>query len=87
MSDETLLEFPCEFPFKIMGKKSDDLEVAVLGIMHDHYPDMKEDCLKTRESENGNYLSITVTVTAESKEQLDKCYQALSSHELVLMTL
>ncbi len=84
---ETLLEFPCSFPIKIMGKNTDELEVAVLSIINRHVDNLAENALQTRESKKGNYLAITVTVEAQSKAQLDNIYQELTAHELVMMAL
>lgn len=84
---ETLLEFPCDFPIKIMGKNHVDFEAAVITIFNQHVDDFGEHALKSRESKNGNYLSITVTISAQSQSQLDNIYQDLSSHELVMMAL
>jgi len=84
---ETLIEFPCSFPIKIMGKNHIDLETAVVSIINEHVEDFGEGALKSRESKNGNYISITVTINAVSQNQLDNIYRALSSHELVMMAL
>lgn len=83
--EESLLTFPCEFPIKVMGKKSDEFEIAVLGIIRKHFKDIPSNALQVRDSAKGHYLAITVTVTAQSQEQLDAMYQELSAHELVLM--
>jgi len=84
---ETLFEFPCEFPIKVMGKNHVDFEITVMKIVSKHVPDLTEGALKTRPSSNGKYISITVTIQAESKDQLDNIYNELSAHELVLMAL
>ena len=87
MTEETLLEFPCQFPIKVMGKASDEFELAVLEIFKRHVPDLAEDAIKQRPSGKGNYLSITVTINATSKAQLDAIYMDLSACEHVTMTL
>ena len=84
---ETLFEFPCEFPIKVMGKNHVDFEITVMTIVTKHVPDINEGALKTRPSSNGKFVSITVTIQAESKDQLDNIYRELSGHELVLMAL
>jgi len=84
---ETLFEFPCEFPIKVMGKNHVDFEITVMTIVSKHVPDISEGALKTRPSSNGKFVSITVTIQAESKDQLDNIYRELSGHELVLMAL
>ncbi len=85
--EESLLEFPCEFPIKAMGKAGPELEAAVLAIMNRHVPDLGEGAVKTRASRNGNYLSITVTIQAKSRDQLDAIYMELTSCEHTVFVL
>ena len=85
--EESLLEFPCEFPIKAMGKAGPELEAAVLEIMNRHVPDLGEGAVKTRASRNGNYLSITVTIQAKSRDQLDAIYMDLTSCEHTVFVL
>lgn len=85
--EETLLVFPCEFPVKAMGKASPDLEAAVFAIMNRHVPDLGEGAIKLRASGKGNYISITVTVQARSRAQLDAIYIDLTACELVLFAI
>ena len=84
---ETLLEFPCEFPVKAMGLACDELEIAVLEIINRHVEDLGVDAMRLKSSKNGKYLSITVTVTARSKQQLDSIYMELTACEHVTMAL
>ena len=85
--EDALFDFPCEFPIKAMGKASPELEVAVLEIMHRHVPDLGEGAIKTRESSKGNYVSITVTIQAKSREQLDAIYMDLTACEHIKFAL
>ncbi len=87
MNEETLLTFPCEFPIKIMGRRDETFETEVIGIVRKHVPDLTESAVSRRASEKGNYVAVTVTITAISKQQLDNIYQELNAHEAVLMTL
>ena len=84
---ESAIEFPCDFPIKAMGLATFDLEVIVFEIVTTHAPDTTKDAVKKRESSNGKYISITVTVNAQSQTQLDAIYQALTDHEHVMMAL
>ncbi len=84
--DEPLMRFPCEFSVKAMGKNEDGFEGLVVELMKEHC-EIPEGAVKTRPSANGNYLGVTVTITAESKEQMDRIYQALSAHDKVIMAL
>ena len=86
MSDE-LLEFPCNFPIKVMGHNADDFQALVFDIVSRHDPELDETRLKIRESRNGRYQSITVNVCATSRAQLDAIYEDLSAHERVVMAL
>ncbi|TRX00769.1 YbeD family protein [Candidatus Methylobacter oryzae] len=87
MSEETLLEFPCRFPIKAMGKNNIELDLLVVEIVRRHAPDIHEGAVSTRPSKDGNYISVTVIVEATSKQQLDAIYQDLSGHPHVLMAL
>lgn len=83
----SLLEFPCEFPIKAMGKSCDDYETTIVEIVRRHVPDLGEGAVQTRPSKNGNYTSITITVTARDQAQLDAIYIELSAHPMVIMAL
>ncbi len=87
MSEESLLTFPCEFPIKIMGRASENFEADVIAIVRKHAPDLSAAAISNRPSGKGNYIAITVTVNATSKEQLDNIYLELNGHESVVMTL
>jgi hypothetical protein len=84
---ETLLEFPCQFPIKAMGKAEDDFDLHVVEIVRRHVPDLCESAVMVRDSKGGRFLSVTVTVTATSKAQLDAIYIELSASDRVLMAL
>ena len=83
----TLLEFPCEFPIKIMGARVDDFAQTVLDVVLRHAPDFDAATMQMRPSSKGNYLSITCTVNATSQAQLDALYIELSSHPMVKVVL
>ena len=84
---QTLLEFPCDFPLKIMGHASDDFDAMVAEIVIRHIGSLREDAIQRRPSRQGKYLAVTVTVQATSQEQLDNLYRELSSHTRILMVL
>lgn len=84
---DTLLEFPCDFPLKVMGKADDSLAQVVLDIVTKHAPDFDGATMEMRSSSGGNYLSLTCTVIATSKPQLDALYTELSSHPMVKVAL
>jgi putative lipoic acid-binding regulatory protein len=92
MSDESeggegLLQFPCDFPIKAMGRDEDDLTGVVVSIVRRHVERLGEGAVTTRASSGGSYLSITVTITATSQAQLDAIYRELTDHPAVIMAL
>lgn len=87
MTEESLLEFPCDFPLKIMGARSDDFAQTVVAIVLRHAPDFRAETVEMRASGAGNYLSVTCTVRARSRAQLDDLYRELSAHPAVKLVL
>ncbi len=90
MSDDdtsTLLEFPCEFPLKVMGAADPDFVLHVVEIVRQHVPDLDDTRIATRASSRGRYVSVTLTFTAKSRPQLDALYTALSRDEKVSIVL
>ena len=87
MSEETLFEFPCEFPIKVMGDAADDFDAHVVSIIRKHVPDLPEGAAKSRASSGGRFQSVTVIFTASSKTQLDAIYMELTSCSRIKMVL
>lgn len=87
MENESLIDFPCDFPVKIVGRAGEEFEALALAIVTRHAPDFDRDRACSRLSRDGNYVCLTCTIVAQSQEQLDRLYQELSDHELVLMAL
>jgi putative lipoic acid-binding regulatory protein len=87
VADETLLEFPCDFPLKIMGAAKDDFATTVCAVVVKHAPDFDAASVEMRASSGGKYVSLTCTVRATSKAQLDALYRELTSHPLVKVVL
>ena len=89
MSDqeETLLEFPCRFPIKAMGKAGEDFDTLVVQMVRRHVPELNEAAVTLRESSGGKWVSVTVVIEATSKHQLDAIYRDLSAHEKVVWAL
>lgn len=84
---ETLLEFPCRFPIKILCNPNKGVEEFVMEKLHQYVEDNKSIDLSVKESKNGKYISITAIFTATSKEQLDTLYNFFSKHDEVHMVL
>ncbi len=83
----TALEFPCTFPIKIMGRRREGFAQAIAEIVCRHAPDFDAATLEMRTSSAGNYLSLTATVNAASREQLDDLYRELVAQPMVAMVL
>ena len=86
-TEVTLLEFPCSFPIKVMGKAEPEFVTQVVEVIRRHAPDLKEAAVKTRASKGGNWLAVTVTIEAKGNSQLDAIFRALTDHEKVVMAL
>jgi uncharacterized protein len=84
---ESLLSFPCTFPLKIVGRRADDFSQAIVEIVRRHAPDYDAGATELRASSQGAYISITCTINAVSREQLDGLYRELSGDPRVLMVL
>lgn len=85
--EETLFEFPCEFPIKCMGLNIPEFEIAVVEIMNRHVPDLSEAKMSSRLSKEGKYCAMTVTITARSKNQLDAIYMDLTASQYIKMSI
>lgn len=84
---DTLMDFPCDFPIKAMGQSDSQFEALVVSMVRKHAPDLGEGAVRSVDSKGGKYLSVTVTVRATSREQLDNIYRELTACEQVLMAL
>ena len=83
----SLIEYPCLFPIKVMGAKVDGFVQALTHVAEQFDPTFDAATIELRPSKAGNYLGVTLTVTATSREQLDALYQALTSHPMVKVVL
>ena len=84
---DSLIEYPCRFPIKVMGPKVDDFVASMTAIAHQFDPAFDPGTIELRDSKAGNYLGITLTITATSREQLDELYRTLSTHPMVRVVL
>ncbi len=87
MSEDTLIDYPCDFPIKIMGQADAQFSDTLLAVVQRHAPDFDAATMECRPSRSGNYLSLTCTIRAVSREQLDNLYRELSGHPLVKVVL
>ena len=85
--EESLIEYPCDFPIKVMGKAHPDFTQTLTDVVLQHDPNFDPETVEMRASKAGNYLSVTFTVRATSREQLDALYRSLHGHPLVSVVL
>jgi putative lipoic acid-binding regulatory protein len=83
----SLIEYPCDFPIKVMGKSQAGFAQTVLAVVQAHAPDFDGTTMEMKTSTGGKYLSVTCTIRATSREQLDELYRALCDHPMVVMVL
>ena len=84
---DSLFEFPCQFPLKAMGRAGCDFESVVVEIVSRHAPGIDATAMSIRPSRGGKWIAVTLTIEAQSKPQLDAIYRDLSAHELVVWAL
>ncbi|ROH84061.1 DUF493 domain-containing protein [Pseudomethylobacillus aquaticus] len=84
---ETLIEFPCDFPIKVMGETHDDFAATIVALIRQQLPEFDASRVEMRASSGGRYISLTCTVYVTSKPQLDDIYRTLSAHPMVKFTL
>lgn len=87
IQEDSALKFPCRFPIKVMGRAEHDFDALVVSIIRRHAPDFSDSTVKSRLSRGGRYLSVTITINARSREQLDNIYMDLTANEQVLVAL
>ncbi len=85
--EQSLIQYPSQFPIKVMGANVEGFAQAVVMVARQFDPDFDPARIETRPSKAGNYLSVTITITATSREQLDELYRTLSTHPMVKVVL
>jgi putative lipoic acid-binding regulatory protein len=83
----SLITYPCQFPIKVMGQHQEGLVAAITHIARQFDPGFDAASVELRPSKAGNYLGVTITITATSREQLDEVYRTLSTHPMVKVVL
>jgi len=87
MGDESIMTFPCSFPIKLMGRETDEFRRTVRKLVEKHTGPLEDDAVESSLSRNGRFVSVTITVVAESREQLDNIYRDATAHDDVIMAL
>jgi uncharacterized protein len=85
--EKSLIEYPSAFPIKVMGAQVPGFEDAMVSVARHFDPGFDAATIERRPSKGGNYLGLTLTVTATSREQLDELYRTLSTHPMVKVVL
>jgi uncharacterized protein len=84
---DSLIEYPSRFPIKVMGAKAEGFVEAIASVARQFDPAFDASTIEQRPSKAGNYLGLTITITATSREQLDELYRTLSTHPMVKVVL
>jgi uncharacterized protein len=87
MEEKSLIEYPSRFPIKVMGAQAEGFVEAIASVARQFDPDFDVRTIEQRPSKAGNYLGLTITITATSREQLDELYRTLSTHPMVKVVL
>ena len=87
MSEESVMEFPCSFPIKLMGRETDEFRQTARELVEKHTGPLDDEAIQSALSRNGRFVSVTITVVAESREQLDNIYRDATAHDDVIMAL
>jgi len=85
--DAQIVEYPCDFPIKILGHTRAGFAQAILEVVRHHAPEFDGAAMEMRSSKRGKYLSLTCVIRARSREQLDGLYRELCDHPMVVMVL
>jgi hypothetical protein len=84
---ESLIDFPCDFPIKVMGKSHPEFATTIAAVIVQFDSSFDATGIETRPSSGGNYTGLTVTVRAQNREHLDDIYRALTGHPMVKVVL
>ncbi len=85
--EHSLIEYPSAFPIKVMGAQAEGFTEAIVSIARQFDPGFDAGTVESRPSKGGNYLGLTITINATSREQLDELYRTLSTHPMVKVVL
>lgn len=86
-TDTSLIEYPCDFPIKVMGRTHAQFEATIAALVQSLQPGFDPATIKARPSSSGNYTGLTIVVRVHSRAQLDSIYRALHGHDMVSVVL
>jgi putative lipoic acid-binding regulatory protein len=81
------IEFPCDYPVKIVGENRDSFTTTVVELTRMHAPEITEEQVRVRASRNGNYCAVTITIRATGTAQLSALHETLKAYPLVRLVL
>jgi uncharacterized protein len=87
MGEDSVMTFPCSFPIKLMGRETTEFRQAVRELVEKHAGPLDDAAIESSLSRNGRFVSVTITIVAESREQLDSIYRDATAHDDVIMAL
>lgn len=87
VTTDSLIEYPCHFPIKVMGAHAPGFVSAMVAIAQQFDPDFDSESIEHRPSKGGNYLGLTLTLRVCNREDLDNAYRAFSGHPMVKVVL
>ena len=87
MDDDSVMTFPCSFPIKLMGRETDRFRRTMRELVEKHAGPLDDAAIESALSRNGRFVSVTITIVAESREQLDNIYRDATAHDDVIMAL
>ena len=87
MPEASLIQYPSQFPIKVMGNNVEGLVHAITTVAKAFDAEFDASTIELRPSKGGKYLGVTIRIKATSREQLDELYRTLSTHPLVKVVL
>ncbi|WP_279243357.1 YbeD family protein [Candidatus Litorirhabdus singularis] len=81
------IEFPCDYPIKVLGRSVEEFEVEILAVFERHAPGFDRDAVRSRDSGKGTFTALTITIVATGKPQLDALHGDLMATGLVQMVI
>jgi hypothetical protein len=85
--DSPKIEFPCDYPIKVLGRQRDDFQSVIMEVFEQHAPGFDQETITVRASSKGTFTSLTITITATGRDQLEALHRDLLATGLVQMVL
>ena len=81
------IEFPCDYPIKVLGVNSEGFEAVITDVFHLHAPGFDEETVRIKVSRKGTFNSFNITITATGTDQLEALHRDLLATGLVKMVI